>query len=289
MQIRIRNLSYTYQRKTPFEKKVLDEVDLFLESNKWYGIIGETGSGKSTLVQNMNGLLTPTAGSVQIGQKRIGSNRKKNPPLFQDVGMVFQYPEHQLFGETVQKDIAYGLKNLGYPKEQLKERVIKALLQVGLNESFLERSPFQLSGGEKRRVAIAGVLVMQPHILIVDEPAAGLDSAGKKAMMSLFQEWRRASQGTIIMISHDMNDILAYTDEVILMKSGRVYKQGPPLELFTEHQQDIYKAGLEPPKIIQFVEQLNQQWQRKLSISSTDQEEIIGQIARHIQEVGVRE
>lgn len=282
MDIIIKNLSYTYHPKSPFERKVLHDINLHMKENKWFAIMGRTGSGKSTLVQHMNGLLHPTSGSIQIGDVLITSERKKKPPLFKDVGMVFQYPEHQLFEETVAKDIAYGPKNLGWPEEIVHNRVRKALELVGLDAAYMERSPFDLSGGQKRRVAIAGVLAMQPKVLILDEPTAGLDPAGKKTIMNMLAEWQRLENKTIILITHHMDDVAEYADEVLVLQDGKVRWQTSPLTLFTQYRQELEEIGLGIPKSVQLLEELNQKLDQPILLTTVKKQAILQQIADHI-------
>jgi energy-coupling factor transport system ATP-binding protein len=282
MDIILKNLSYTYNPNSPFERKVLHEINLELKEEKWIAIVGRTGSGKSTLVQHMNGLIRPTSGSIQIGDITITADRKKHPPLFRKVGMVFQYAEHQLFEETVAKDIAYGPKNLEWPEELIDKRVKKAMNQVGLDPSLLERSPFELSGGQKRRVAIAGVLAMQPNVLILDEPTAGLDPAGKAMIMRLIEEWQKEGQRTVILITHQMDDVAEYADEVIVLADGNVKWQTDPLTLFSSYRTELEEMGLGIPKSMQFVEELNQKLTVPIQLPSIKKHDILKQIADHL-------
>lgn len=282
MDIIIKNLSYTYHPKSPFERQVLHEIQLHLEKHKWIAILGKTGSGKSTLVQHMNGLLKPTSGSIQIGDQVITADKKKGPPLYQKVGMVFQYPEHQLFEETVAKEIAYGPRNLGWPEEIVSRRVRQALELVGLEQSYLERSPFELSGGQKRRVAIAGVLAMQPRVLILDEPTAGLDPAGKRSILQMLLEWKQADERTIILITHHMDDVAEYADEVIVLDEGRVKWHTDPLHLFTAHSQELKELGLGLPSCVQLIEDLNMKLAEPIPLLSVKKQDIMKQIAQHI-------
>lgn len=280
MDINVKNLSYTYQPHSPFERKVLHDIKLEIKSNQWTAIIGRTGSGKSTLIQHMNGLLRPTSGSIQIGDVHISSDRKKHPPLFQQVGMVFQYPEHQLFEETVAKDVAFGPKNLEWPEELIYNRVKGAIKQVGLDPSFMERSPFELSGGQKRRVAIAGVLVMQPKILILDEPTAGLDPVGKRTIMQVIKEWQQASPDrTVILITHHMDDVAELADDVVVLADGRVKWHTDPFSLFTLYRQELEEIGLTVPQSIQLVEELNKGLTPPIQLNSIKKDEVFKKIA----------
>jgi energy-coupling factor transport system ATP-binding protein len=282
MDIILKNVSYTYHPRSPFERKVLHEIDLTLKQGKWIAIVGKTGSGKSTMVQHMNGLVKPTSGSVQIGDVTITSDRKKHPPLYRKVGMVFQYAEHQLFEETVAKDIAYGPRNLEWPEEMIQKRVKTAMHQVGLDVSLMERSPFELSGGQKRRVAIAGVLAMQPEVLILDEPTAGLDPAGKEKIMHLIEEWQKEEQRTVIVITHQMDHVAEYADEVIVLADGRVQWHTDPLKLFTTYRRELEDMGLGIPESMQLVEELNKKLASPIQLQSIKKKDIFRQIAEHM-------
>lgn len=282
MDIIIKNLSYTYQPHSPFERKVLHDIQLEIKSNQWTAIIGKTGSGKSTLIQHMNGLLHPTKGSIQIGDVLISSDRKKHPPLFQKVGMVFQYPEHQLFEETVAKDIAFGPKNLEWPEELIHNRIQSVIKQVGLDATFLERSPFALSGGQKRRVAIAGVLVMQPQILILDEPTAGLDPSGKKKIMQVIKEWKEASPDrSVVLITHQMDDVAEHASDVVVLADGKVKWHTDPFNLFTRYHQELEEIGLAIPQSLHLVKELNKELMPPIQLSSIKKDEVFIQIANY--------
>jgi energy-coupling factor transport system ATP-binding protein len=282
MDIILKNVSYTYHPRSPFERKVLHEIDLTLKQGKWIAIVGKTGSGKSTMVQHMNGLVKPTSGSVQIGDVTITSDRKKHPPLYRKVGMVFQYAEHQLFEETVAKDIAYGPRNLEWPEEMIQKRVKTAMHQVGLDVYLMERSPFELSGGQKRRVAIAGVLAMQPEVLILDEPTAGLDPAGKEKIMHLIEEWQKEEQRTVIVITHQMDHVAEYADEVVVLAEGRVQWHTDPLKLFTTYRRELEDMGLGIPESMQLVEELNKKLASPIQLQSIKKKDIFRQIAEHM-------
>jgi energy-coupling factor transport system ATP-binding protein len=281
MDIILKNVSYTYHPRSPFERKVLHEIDLTLKQGKWIAIVGRTGSGKSTMVQHMNGLIKPTSGSIQIGEVKITSDRKKHPPLYRKVGMVFQYAEHQLFEETVAKDIAYGPRNLEWPEELIQKRVKTAMQQVGLDVSLRERSPFELSGGQKRRVAIAGVLAMQPEVLILDEPTAGLDPAGTEKIMHFIEEWQKEEQRTVIVITHQMDHVAEYADEVVVLAEGKVQWHTDPLKLFTSYQKELEGMGLGIPESMQLVAELNNKLDSPIQLQSIKKRDIFKQIAEH--------
>ncbi len=257
MSIKFKEVKHSYGVGTPFVYHALKGVNLEIEDGSFCAIIGQTGSGKSTLIQHINALLLPTSGSVDINSYHIEANQKnmKFKNLRKDAGLVFQFPEYQLFEETIQKDIIFGPVNFGVTVEEAKELSKKMLKLVGLDSSYLERSPFELSGGQKRRVAIAGILAMQPDILILDEPTAGLDPQGSKEMMELFQ--RINKQGTtIILVTHDMNHVLEYCDDVIVMNQGKVEKQTKVSKIFKD-QEYLETLGICLPIITNFIIELN--------------------------------
>ena len=251
MAIKINNLSYIYMKKTPNETTALDNISLEIPEGKITAIVGHTGSGKSTLIQTFNGLLIPSSGSVNIGEFTISSEKKKNKrikELRKHVSIVFQFPEYQLFEETVEKDVAFGLKNYGYKEEEAIKKGHDALKSVGLDESFYKRSPFELSGGEKRRVAIAGILAIDPEILILDEPTAGLDPRGSKIILDLIRELNNKGK-TIIIVTHDMNIVLNEASHVIVLNNGKVAFTGTPNTLFSG---DVSEYSIEIPKLYQY-------------------------------------
>lgn len=260
MPIEIKDLEYTYSAGTPFEHKALKGVDLTIPTGKVTAIIGQTGSGKSTLVQHLNALLKPTKGSINICGFHITPDTKLKDVkiLRKKVGLVFQFPEYQLFEETIEKDIAFGPKNFGVKPEEITKRIHEVLPLVGLDDSYLERSPFELSGGQKRRVAIAGSLVQDPEILVLDEPAAGLDPQSAHEMMNLFMRLNREAGKTILLVSHDMEHVLRYCDEVIVMADGKVKTQMPVHEFF-KHPDILREIGINPPGIVQLKEMLTNQ------------------------------
>lgn len=256
MPIVFSNVFHCYNPKSPYSFNALNDINMTIDEGKFIAIVGRTGSGKTTLVQHMNALLKPTQGKVEINGYVNSSNKKERTKkiggLRQEVGMVFQFPEYQLFEETVLKDVAFGPKNFGATKEEAEEAAKAAMARVGLDESFYERSPFQLSGGEKRKVAIAGILAMNPKILVVDEPTAGLDPQASKDAMNLFKEIL-ASGTTIILVSHDMDIVSEYADEVIVMENGKVAKQCTPEELFGV---SLSEYSLDNPHTYKFAEEL---------------------------------
>lgn len=251
MSIEINHLEHVYNAGTPFEHSALHGIDLSIPEGKVTAIIGQTGSGKSTLVQHLNGLLIPSAGTLDICGFHIQPllKIKDVKALRKEVGLVFQFPEYQLFEETIEKDIAFGPKNFGVEEEKANELVKKILPMVGLDESYLQRSPFELSGGQKRRVAIAGILVLDPKVLVLDEPTAGLDPQGAKEMMSLFMDLNRIHNKTILLVSHDMEHVMRYCDHVIVLEHGKVLQESD-VHTFFEHPEWMIKVGINPPAII---------------------------------------
>jgi energy-coupling factor transport system ATP-binding protein len=249
MRIVLDNVTHVYKPGTPFTTKALDRVSLTIEPGEFIGLIGHTGSGKSTLVQHLNGLLLPTEGKVWVGDQDLTADSVPMKEIRQKVGLVFQYPEHQLFEETVYADVAFGPKNLGLDPEHIEERVREALAAVKLDyDEIKERSPFSLSGGQMRRVAIAGVLAMKPQVLILDEPTAGLDPHGRDEILEEIAELHRQGGLTVILVSHNMEDVARYASRVIVMHQGRVALDGAPREIFTRVE-DLNRIGLGVPMV----------------------------------------
>ena len=248
--LEVRNLNYIYSAGTPFEHKALDNVSFALEPGEFVGIIGHTGSGKSTLMQQMNGLLKPTSGQVLLDGVDIWSDKKLTRQARFRVGLVFQYPEYQLFEETVYRDIAFGPKNMGLEEKEVDRRVREAAGFVGLTEAQLEVSPFDLSGGQKRRVAIAGVIAMEPEVLILDEPTAGLDPVGRAEILGNIEAYRQAKNATIMMVSHSMEDVARLTDRLLVMNGSRLAMDGTPAEVFSRAQ-ELLAMGLNIPQVTQ--------------------------------------
>ncbi|MBE5781822.1 MAG: energy-coupling factor transporter ATPase [Clostridiales bacterium] len=248
MQVTLENVTHTYQPGSPFQATAIENVSLTINPGEFLALIGHTGSGKSTLAQHINGLLRPTTGRVLIDGKDIHEKGFDKREIRKNVGLVFQYPEHQLFEETVAKDVAFGPKNLGLSGEEIDERVKEALERVGLPyDQVAEKSPFELSGGQMRRVAIAGVLAMRPKLLVLDEPAAGLDPQSREDMLSLILGLHR--QGTaVVMVSHSMDDVARFSTRAVVMEKGKVAMDGTPVEIFS-HAEKLEKMGLDVPGI----------------------------------------
>ena len=246
--LEVKNLNHIYSVGTPFEHQALKDVSFTAERGEFIGVIGHTGSGKSTLMQHLNGLLKPTSGQILLDGKDIWSDKATTRQSRFRVGLVFQYPEYQLFEETVYKDIAYGPKNMGLKQDEIDRRVREAARLVGLTDEQLEVSPFDLSGGQKRRVAIAGVIAMEPEILILDEPTAGLDPSGREAILERIEQYRQVKNATIMMVSHSMNDVARLTDRLLVMCDAQLAMDGTPKEVFT-HAQELLDMGLDIPEI----------------------------------------
>ena len=248
MQLELKNVSYTYGKGTVFEVNALSNIDLMIEEGQFIGIIGHTGSGKSTLIQHFNALMQPTEGKVLFGGEDIWGEKYDRRALRSKVGLVFQYPEHQLFEADVLSDVAFGPKNQGLSKEEAEARAREALTQVGFPEKFYGHSPFELSGGQKRRVAIAGVLAMNPKVLILDEPTAGLDPKGRDEILDQISYLHEERGITIILVSHIMEDVARYADRLIVVNDGKIPYDGTPREVFT-HYEELEKIGLAAPQI----------------------------------------
>ena len=248
--LEVKNLTYIYSAGTPFEHKALDNVSFSVHRGEFIGIIGHTGSGKSTLMQQLNGLLKPTSGSVLLDGRDIWADKQQTRQARFRVGLVFQYPEYQLFEETVYRDIAFGPKNMGLSQEEIQRRVLEAAGFVGITQQQLQVSPFDLSGGQKRRVAIAGVIAMEPEVLILDEPTAGLDPVGRAEILQNIENYRKAKNATVMMVSHSMEDVARLTDRLLVMNGSKLAMDGPPQEIFS-HAQALLDMGLSIPQVTQ--------------------------------------
>ncbi|MED4402189.1 energy-coupling factor ABC transporter ATP-binding protein [Metabacillus fastidiosus] len=281
MDIEIKELEHRYQVHSPFERLALYDVNITVKEGTYLAIIGHTGSGKSTLLQHLNGLLKPTRGTVKIGDYLIkaGKKQKDLKAIRKHVGIVFQFPEHQLFEETVEKDIAFGPINFGVSREEAKQKVREALASVGLSENILEKSPFELSGGQMRRVAIAGVLAMEPEILILDEPTAGLDPKGRSEIMDLFYQLHKERNGTTILVTHSMEDAAKYADEIAVMHEGTMKLRGTPQEIF-QSVEELHSFGLDLPQTLRFQHELERTLQVKLEKLSLTADDIVEQMKK---------
>ena len=266
MDISLQKVEYRYQANTPFERLALKNVSIDIPEGTYLAIIGHTGSGKSTVLQHLNALLKPTSGKVIIGETEIiaGQKQKNLKKVRKKVGIVFQFPEHQLFEETVEKDICFGPINFGVSEEVAKRRAKEVIQQVGLSEEFLQRSPFDLSGGQMRRVAIAGVLAMEPEVIVLDEPTAGLDPRGRKEIMNMFYDLHKNNKLSTILVTHSMEDAARYADQIIIMHKGEVYKKGTPEEIFASPE-GLMELGLDVPEVIRFQQNFEKTFNRKLN------------------------
>jgi len=258
MSIKIENLNYIYMKRTPFEKKALDGVSFEIEEGEFVAIIGHTGSGKSTLIQHINGLLKPDSGKIIIDGEDITAKKMNLSHIRKKVGLVFQYAEYQLFEETIEKDIAFGPGNLGLSDDDINDRVKKTMEIVGLDyETYKDKSPFEISGGQKRRAAIAGVVAMEPKVLILDEPTAGLDPKGRDDILYQIKELHRRLKITVILVSHSMEDVAKVADRIIVMDNGKNILDGKPSEVFREVE-TLEKVGLAVPQVTYLVKRLNE-------------------------------
>lgn len=281
MSIEVKHLTHIYDRGMPSESVALDDISFTAEDGQFIGIIGHTGSGKSTLLQHLNGLLRPDEGSVIVEGIDITKPGVSMVEIRKRIGLVFQYPEYQLFEETVARDVAFGPKNLGLSDEEIEERVREAIELVGLDyEKIRDRSPFELSGGQKRRVAIAGVVAMRPAVLILDEPTAGLDPKAHKDVLKMVEEVHRRTGNITIFVSHNMTDIARLSDKVIVINDGKLLTEGSPREVFSM-KEELAQVGLDLPPITEFTESLRE---RGIDLSPTilDADEAVGQIAEYL-------
>ena len=255
--MKLKKVSYVYSEGDAFEKKALDEISLEIPDGQFIGTIGHTGSGKSTLIQHLNGLLRATSGAIYYDGENIYQEGYDMRTLRSKVGLVFQYPEHQLFEVDVFSDVCFGPKNLGLSKEEVEERAKKALTQVGLDESYYKKSPFELSGGQKRRVAIAGILAMHPQVLILDEPTAGLDPKGRDEILDQVALLQKERKITVILVSHSMEDVARYVDRIIVVNDGKILFDDTPKQVF-QHYKELESVGLAAPQVTYVVKALKE-------------------------------
>ena len=257
MSVIVKNLTYIYDEGMPFASKAIDDISFEIKDNDFVGLIGHTGSGKSTLIQHLNGLLKPSSGEIIVNGFNITDKDLNLTEIRKRVGIVFQYPEYQLFEETVEKDIAFGPGNLGLDEEEISKRVRKSMEAVGLDyETYKDKSPFDLSGGQKRRVAIAGVIAMNPEVLILDEPTAGLDPGGRYEIFNLIKKLHRDNNITIILSSHSMDDMAKLAQTIIVMNHGKIEFMGTPREVFTSHAARLREIGLDVPQVLELATKL---------------------------------
>lgn len=284
MDIQFQKVSYVYAKNSPMERQALNSVDLLIRSGSFHSIIGHTGSGKSTVLQMMNGLLQPTAGRIQLGNTEIVEGKKtKNITLIrQQIGIVFQFPEHQLFEETVEKDIMFGPLNFGVSEVEAKARAKEYIKLVGLDETYLTKSPFELSGGQMRRVAIAGVLAMKPKVLILDEPTAGLDPSGRRQIMNLFGELHKKEGLTTILVTHSMDDAFAYAEDVSIMYQGQCVLSGEVEQVLSDAEL-LAKYDLQLPSVVRFKREVEKKWGVQLQEIAKDEEQLARLLANLVQ------
>jgi energy-coupling factor transport system ATP-binding protein len=280
MDISLKNVEYRYSADTPFERLAIKDVSIDIPSGSYMAIIGHTGSGKSTVLQHLNALLKPTKGAVVIGSREIKAGRKEKnlKGIREKVGIVFQFPEHQLFEETVEKDICFGPMNFGVSETDAKRRAKDAIKQVGLAESILDKSPFDLSGGQMRRVAIAGVLAMEPECIVLDEPTAGLDPRGRKEIMDLFYRLHKERGLATVLVTHSMEDAARYADEIVIMHKGTVLKKGKPLEIFS-NPEELLAHGLDVPEVLRFQLKLEEAFKTKFNKTCLTEDELTDVVA----------
>ncbi|MBB5181695.1 energy-coupling factor transport system ATP-binding protein [Planomicrobium koreense] len=284
MDILLQDVGYSYAKDTPFEKRALHHVNLHIPSGSYTAIIGHTGSGKSTVLQHLNALLKPTEGTVMIGERKIeeGTKAKNLRDIRRQVGIVFQFPEQQLFDETVLKDIMFGPLNYGVPEEEASRRARELVQQLGLPEDVLEKSPFDLSGGQMRRVAIAGVLAMEPDVLVLDEPTAGLDPRGRREIMDLFYRLHVEKGLTTVLVTHSMEDAARYADQIAIMHGGKCVVTGDPVTIFSNEEQ-LHDYRLEPPRSVRLQRQFEEKMGIKLDAISLTEEALAKNIAQALQ------
>jgi energy-coupling factor transport system ATP-binding protein len=284
MDISLKNVEYRYQANSPFERLAISDVSIDIPSGMYMAIIGHTGSGKSTVLQHLNALLKPTKGTVLIGSREIKAKRKEKnlKGVREKVGIVFQFPEHQLFEETVEKDICFGPMNFGVSENVAKKRAREAIILVGLSEEILEKSPFDLSGGQMRRVAIAGVLAMEPEVIVLDEPTAGLDPRGRKEIMDLFYSLHKQKKLSTILVTHSMEDAARYADEIVVMHKGRVFTKGTAEQIFSDPQA-LIELGLDVPEVVGLQLRIEKAFETKFSKITLSEEELAAMVAEFLE------
>ncbi|AGT30580.1 cobalt ABC transporter ATP-binding protein [Geobacillus genomosp. 3] len=290
MDIVFEKVEHVYNARSPFARRALYDVNVAIRDGEYVAIVGHTGSGKSTLLQHLNGLLQPTGGTVKIGQETITSSKrpKQLKPLRKKVGIVFQFPEHQLFEETVEKDICFGPLNFGVPEEEAKRKAKELIKLVGLNEDVLVKSPFDLSGGQMRRVAIAGVLALEPEVIVLDEPTAGLDPRGRKEIMEMFYRLHCEKQLTTVLVTHSMEDAAQYADQIIVMHEGTVWGQGTPEDIFYDAER-LDAIGLSVPETVKLKQELERRFGVTISSPCLTIEQTVDAIRQLFSKVSVHD
>lgn len=284
MDISLKNVEYRYQADSPFERLAISDVSIDIPSGTYLAVIGHTGSGKSTVLQHLNVLLKPTKGSVLIGSREIKAGRKEKnlKGVREKVGIVFQFPEHQLFEETVEKDIMFGPMNFGVTEQEAKARARASINLVGLPEEILEKSPFDLSGGQMRRVAIAGVLAMEPEVIVLDEPTAGLDPRGRKEIMDLFYSLHKKRNLSTVLVTHSMEDAARYADDIVVMHQGKVFTKGTPNEIFS-NPKALIELGLDVPEVVGLQLMIEEAFGTKFKKISLSEEELAEMVAEFME------
>jgi energy-coupling factor transport system ATP-binding protein len=284
MDISLKNVEYRYQADSPFERLAISDVSIDVPTGTYLAVIGHTGSGKSTVLQHLNALLKPTKGSVLIGSREIKAGRKEKnlKGVREKVGIVFQFPEHQLFEETVEKDIMFGPMNFGVTEKEAKARAKAAINLVGLPEEILEKSPFDLSGGQMRRVAIAGVLSMEPKVIVLDEPTAGLDPRGRKEIMDLFYSLHKKRNLSTVLVTHSMEDAARYADKIVVMHQGKVFTKGTPDQIFS-NPKALMELGLDVPGVVGLQLRIEEAFKTKFSKISLSEEELAEMVAEFME------
>ncbi|NKE07744.1 energy-coupling factor ABC transporter ATP-binding protein [Mesobacillus selenatarsenatis] len=284
MDISLKNVEYRYQADSPFERLAISDVSIDIPSGTYLAVIGHTGSGKSTVLQHLNVLLKPTKGSVLIGSREIKAGRKEKnlKGVREKVGIVFQFPEHQLFEETVEKDIMFGPMNFGVTEQEAKARARASINLVGLPEEILEKSPFDLSGGQMRRVAIAGVLAMEPEVIVLDEPTAGLDPRGRKEIMDLFYSLHKKRNLSTVLVTHSMEDAARYADDIVVMHQGKVFTKGTPDEIFS-NPKALIELGLDVPEVVGLQLMIEEAFGTKFKKISLSEEELAEMVAEFME------
>lgn len=271
--IDIKNLTYVYGENTPFKKTALDNINLHIGADSLVGIIGHTGCGKSTLVSHLNGILKPQQGEITIGGTKLWDKSTDMRQLRFKVGLVFQYPEYQLFEETVAKDIAYGPKNMGLSQEEINKRVVLAAELCHIPSEIMGKSPFDLSGGQKRRAAIAGIIAMQPEVLVLDEPASGLDPQGREEILGMISEYRKKTHSTVLLVSHSMEDVARFADKLLVMDKGRILCYDDTLKVFSQYAEKMESIGLDIPQVTKIANELKKEgfMQEKTPVFTVEQ------------------